>query len=325
MRAGRDYCPELDGLRAVAVLAVVLFHSGPSASFSGGFVGVDLFFVLSAFLITGLLVRERQVGGRIAIARFYWRRFLRLMPALGAMLAAYLIVAPFIWPGHNHFRDSILAAAYVSDYSYAFTRLPDMLRHTWSLAVEEHFYLLWPLLIAPLLKSGKPMLWLAIAFVTVTVWRASFTDLFQYYYRFDTHASGLMLGALLFFALPQLKLRPLHAYAGLALLGAIFFIAEFGEAKRWITLAEFASALLIGCAASGQLGHLGSILHNPVAVALGRWSYGIYLWHFPIALALRDRHGFLFTSTITLTASIALAAISFYTIEAWVRRSRNRA
>lgn len=101
-----QYRPELDGLRAIAVVLVVLFHA--DGQVSGGFIGVDLFFVLSAFLITSLLASEWGESGVIDLKRFCWRRFLRLMPALLLLLATYLVVAPFVWPGHNHPRDPVL-------------------------------------------------------------------------------------------------------------------------------------------------------------------------------------------------------------------------
>lgn len=304
------YIPELDGLRAVAVVAVVLFHADPSGPFSGGFVGVDLFFVLSGFLITSILAAEWKAAGSIDLWRFYRRRFLRLMPALLFLLAVYLVVAPLAWPGHPHGRDALLTGLYLSDYSYAFWQAPFYLQHTWSLAVEEQFYLLWPLLLVPLLKTKRPLLWLGIAWLAVTVWRASFTDWTDYYYRFDTRGSGLLLGAMLAFV--RFRAGPMLGYASLGLLGLIFLIGNIAAAMLFISPTELAAAALI-------LAPL-PFLANPALVWTGKISYGIYLWHFPIAYALRSELPFAFTAPLTLALSIGCAALSFYTVEAWARR-----
>lgn len=318
-----NYWPELDGLRALAVVTVVLFHADPDRYLTGGFVGVDLFFVLSAFLITSVLAADWRESGRLDLRRFYWRRFLRLFPALLLMLTGYLLVAPFIWPGHPHGRDALVTVLYLSDYAYALERVPLYLRHTWSLAIEEHFYLLWPILLIPLLKAKHPVPLLAASYLLATLWRTSFSDWQQYYYRFDTHASGLILGTLLFFVLPKLKPSPAHAYGGLCLLVLVLLTATIRESAVIITVAELASAALIACAVTGQTGLLGLALRHPAASMVGRLSYAIYLWHFPIAYALRSELPFIMTATLTLALSTALAAMSYFTVEAWARRMKS--
>src|SRR3546814_9785394 len=110
-----------------------------SSDLRGVFLGVDLFFVLSGFLITGVLHDEYRRYGRIDLKTFYARRMARLAPALLLLLAVYLMTAPWVWPGHDHLVDAVLTAAYVSDYTYKFARLPIYLRHSWSLSVEEQF------------------------------------------------------------------------------------------------------------------------------------------------------------------------------------------
>lgn len=310
------YNPQLDGLRAIAVVAVVLFHSG--RTLPGGFIGVDLFFVLSAFLITGVLSREPELG------RFYWRRFWRLMPALLLFLAVYLLVAPFVWPLHPHARDALVTGLYLSDYGFALAQVPLYLQHTWSLAVEEHFYLLWPFAVPLLLRSRNPALWLVAAFVAGALWRALEPEHLQYYYRFDMRATGLLLGALLFFMVPKLKLSPIYAYAGLALFAAVAVFGQFDNANAFIPLAEIGAAMIIACAAAGKLGALGALLSGGAIVALGRWSYGIYLWHYPIAVAVRDELPPIQAAVVVLTLSIGFAALSYYTVEAWGRGLRDR-
>jgi peptidoglycan/LPS O-acetylase OafA/YrhL len=301
------YCPELDGLRTVAVAAVVLFHCAPSGPVSGGFIGVDLFFVLSAFLITTIL-REG-----VPLREFYIRRIRRLWPALLALLAVYLLVAPLLWPGRNHPFEAFLAF-YLADYSYPYLGMPHVLRHTWSLAIEEQFYLIWPLLL-PLIAK-RPVLILGIGWVAMTLWRLSFDDWAIYYYRFDTHATGLILGALLAFVRPQV--RPGIAFAAMAVVLALCFVGNIEQANASIPLAEIASAALIAAAVNGW----GSALRHPVMVWGGKLSYGIYLWHFPIALYLRDDWGFLATAAVTVPASIALAALSYFLVERRFLRKR---
>jgi peptidoglycan/LPS O-acetylase OafA/YrhL len=261
------YIPELDGLRALAVLAVLLFHSAPHGPFPGGFVGVDLFFVLSAFLITGLLEQQD-------LRTFYMGRYLRLTPALLFMLCGYLLVAPLLWPGYPHARDAGLAALYVSDYSFTFWGEPHYLRHTWSLAVEEQFYLLWPFALMLLNRAARPQRWLIGAYAVLTLWRLPFAaDWASYYYRFDTHATGLIAGAWLYFDRP--KFSRWHAAVAGAVLAAILVCGRIDEALLFITPAEIASAVLIGWAAQQGAFWLRSA---PLRV-IGKLSYGIYLWH----------------------------------------------
>ena len=310
-----NYRAELDGLRAIAVVSVLLLHSDANGPFKGGYVGVDLFFVLSAFLITSILTTELRETGRIALARFYWRRFLRLMPALLLMLGAYVIVAPFVWTDYPHGRDALVAGLYLSDYAFAGWRVPLYIGHTWSLAVEEHFYLLWPFVLPFLLRSRRPLIWLTAAFAALTLWRTSYAaDFIQSYVRFDTHATGLVLGAALYFS--GLRLGRAAGIVALAAFGVLVLFAGFPFAV-FILPAEIVSAALIGSAAS--LPFLGS----PLLVWLGKRSYAIYLWHFPIAYALRAHMPFGWTALLTLSLSVGLAVLSWHTVEAWGRRMKS--
>src|SRR5487761_2131823 len=140
------YNQALDGLRAVAIGLVAADHCWVPG-FDSGYFGVDVFFVLSGFLITQLLVDEYDSQGQIDLGKFYLRRLLRLTPPLAILLAVYLAVAPTLWPHYGlwpHIRDAALAGLYLADYGRAFWSQPTLLEHTWSLSVEEHFYLLWP-------------------------------------------------------------------------------------------------------------------------------------------------------------------------------------
>lgn len=306
--------PGLDGLRAFAVLAVLLFHAAPGGPFPGGFLGVDLFFVLSGFLITGVLVADDRLGS------FYWKRFCRLGPALGLFLLAYVLVAPAIWPGHSHGRDALLAGLYVSNWTFTFWGDPEYIRHTWSLAVEEQFYLIWPFALPLLLKSRQPARWLFAAVVLLTLWRCSFAaNWMSYYYRTDTRLTGLLVGAALYFVRDRLVLSRTAFWIGAALSGWLLLAADILRAFLFIPLAELAAVLMIGAAVSGNAPHF---LDRPLLVRLGLWSYGIYLWHNPATLALRDQ-GFWVALAGSLAVAIPCAALSYYSVEAAGRRLKN--
>jgi peptidoglycan/LPS O-acetylase OafA/YrhL len=308
------YVPALDGLRAWAVVLVVAFHA---RVIPGGFVGVDVFFVLSAFLITGILQRELSDNGRIALRKFYVRRALRLGPALMLMLLAYVTFAPMVWPDHPHLVDATLAALYISNYTYAFLERPAFIGHTWSLSVEEQFYLIWPILLPLLMRARNPILWLAVAYLSVMAWRASFGgDWHAYYYRFDTRCTGLILGAALALSINRLSFTPWHAFAGAALIALAAIFGKFGSLSAIVfPAAEIGAVLLVGAIAQGQIGRLQPLLCSSGAIMLGKLSYGIYLWHYPITVALRPSLEGMSLFLAVLVPSIMLAWVSFVTVE----------
>jgi peptidoglycan/LPS O-acetylase OafA/YrhL len=317
------YIPALDGLRAFAVLLVVAFHA---RVVPGGFIGVDVFFVLSAFLITRILQRELAQAGRIRLARFSMRRLARLGPALALMLATYLALAPLLWPSHPHFGDALLSAFYVSDYSFAAFGRPFYLQHTWSLAVEEQFYLLWPLLLPLLLRSKRPIHLLVAGYVGVVCWRTSFGDDWSaYYYRADTRCTGLIVGAILALTIERLRFSTAHALTGTILIILAALLGRFGpHAAAVFPLAEFGAALVIGSAAKDELGAAKGLLCSPAAVLVGKISYGIYLWHYPITVALRPWFGGPMLFFLVLVPSVGAAWLSFITIEQLPRELKRR-
>jgi peptidoglycan/LPS O-acetylase OafA/YrhL len=333
------YNPALDGLRAVAVMLVVFFHARAPIAL-GGYIGVDIFFVLSGYLITSLLLSELDGKGRLDLPRFYLRRFLRLTPALLAMLAVYVAVAPFLWPGtSDHGKQAAIAGLYLSDYAVAFWNTPNFLSHTWSLSVEEHFYLLWPLALLAAYRrwDRRSLVWvLGTAYVLATLVRwvciVRGQSWEQVYYRFDTHMSGLMLGAwlaalrrdeVLFAwlrrALPWLMWLPLLAVICLQYRWGDLWMSTWG-----LSVAEWATVALLAAAQTPH-SQTWTMLSQPPLVWLGKISYGLYLWHYPVFRYLREDRHWGDVLMMGLPLSLALAALSYYTVEAWAARRRARA
>lgn len=315
------YRPELDALRALAILLVAGFHA-KVPGLRGGFLGVDLFFVLSGYLITRLLSEEYAATGGLRLGRFYVRRLCRLYPALLALVATCLALSAFSPRSlGEQWRDAAVVTLYLSDYGRAFWRVPEFLSHTWSLAVEEHFYLVWPLLLLAVLKL--PMRWRIAALLAgagaATWWRwhelfATF-DWLQVYYRFDTRLSGLFLGGALAMWNPRLG----RHWAGIAILAFALALSM----SHWRNPKALTSAMLIAELASALLICSTSSFRGVQALAwLGRMSYGFYLWHYPIMKLVREYHGWPIVFIAGCVGGLAMAALSYYTIERAFRRSR---
>lgn len=297
------YRPEIDGLRAVAVLPVVLFHAGFSA-FSGGYVGVDVFFVISGYLITKILLDELE-GGRLSLRNFYERRARRILPALFAVCLATL---PFAWfwmfPAQlqDHAQGLVAVVLFASnilfwretDYFAAAAELKPLL-HTWSLAVEEQYYVLFPLL----LLAIRTRTWRTKVFVVAGVAAASLllAELASRYspvanfFLLPTRAWEILAGALC--ALWMLKRPPRGndaiAAAGLALIVAAVFLFDSGTRVPSVlsALPVLGACLLILFA--GGTGVVGRLLSSRILVGVGLVSYSFYLWHQPIFAFARVR------------------------------------
>ncbi len=320
----------LDGLRAYAILMVVAYHTATS-QLPGGWMGVDLFFVLSGFLITRNLCAEQALAGRIDIGRFYLRRALRLLPAFTALLAFELLRA-LAEPAHQRaILGSIgLAASYMMNWNRAFDWAPQgYLGHSWSLAMEEQFYLLWPLLLVLLRRRALP--WLVVGLVAITLWRqhlvlagASFE---RTYNGFDTHADGLVLGAVLAL-LPgraalvrqagRSVLLPIGVLAGMGLTMPLYSVTTqafglslSGLAAGWIVLAAL------------HQGWFARLLSHPLAVYVGRISYGWYLWHFPL-IQIGAQYGGPAGKAAAAIGSLPIAMLSYHVIEAPFLRHKRR-
>lgn len=339
------YVPALDGLRAVAVLSVMVFHAQPDW-LPGGFLGVDIFFVLSGYLITRLLLLEYSARGRIAWRRFYGRRALRLVPALLLMLLAYcawMSLVPRIDLA-KHLGDALLAFLYVSNWARAFDiHALHYLGHTWSLAVEAQFYLLWPLLVLWVLRRNAAPASLAAwaAVLALASWGArlgllwSGAPIERMYNGLDSHSDGLMAGALLaavwsgasrwWDTLPAWARRALLA-AAVALLGAL--IARADWTNPWMsglgyTAVSLAVVLVLLALGSAEPSLLGRVLSLRFLVWVGTISYGLYLWHFPVLLVLRDWEIGGWTHVVAgFALTFALAAASYYLVERPLLRRR---
>jgi peptidoglycan/LPS O-acetylase OafA/YrhL len=276
--------------------------------------------------------------GSIRLGNFYLRRFLRLTPALLLMLIAYLLVAPLAWPNmafHTDVRDVLISTFYLSDYASAFWSQPFYLRHTWSLAVEQHFYLLWPLVtltFAHRLSRRHFAITLAALYVAFTAWRI-YCDLhgaFAYehsYYRFDTRLSGLIVGSLLAVLLTgnrqpawrHAELAAMTALAAIVLCSWGFHVLSTGAMVYGIAIIEFATLALIYVAITSEDSRVRRALAHPVPAYVGRMSYGIYLWHYPIFVYMWGRYPWYAILFIGGAVSLGLAIVSYHTVEKFAR------
>jgi peptidoglycan/LPS O-acetylase OafA/YrhL len=315
------YLPGLDGIRALAVLGVMLYHADLSWM-PGGFLGVDVFFVLSGFLITSLLLEEFARSGRINFKRFYIRRARRLLPALLLMLAVVgAAVAFFYRDAAAAFRaDAIASLFYVNNWWYIiadqsyfeFIGRPPLLKHLWSLAIEEQFYLIWPVLVLILLKFGKTkaVRWTAlIGAVASTVWMAilsisngfpELADPSRAYFGTDSHIMGLLIGAALatVWRPGQLstRLAPgakalITAIGVTALLTVVWIFWQVGEFSGWLYRGGFLLFAVLVAVLVATAAHPGAPFGRALGTQpwryIGQRSYGLYLWHWPVFMVTR--------------------------------------
>jgi peptidoglycan/LPS O-acetylase OafA/YrhL len=308
------WSPALDGLRAIAVLLVMLFHYGRDAWLPGGFLGVDIFFVLSGFLITTLLLQERERSGTISLSRFYARRGLRLVPGFATFLAVYLVLVlmfPSTWllPGQDvahALRHEAYGLGYIHNWVMASgERSPHSFGHIWTLGVEMQFYLLWPAALLLMLRCGAPRI--AIVAVTATLAFLSAISLLflgrpsweLMYYGTQFRAHELLIGALAaqLFVWSVVKPGTTRTVGYWAMLAA----STLSIAVLARTANEHAPLMFTGGYQLTALAAAVVILHcvlvpdawparvlawRPLAY-VGRRSYAIYLWHLPVGYSLR--------------------------------------
>ena len=346
------HLPGLDGLRALAVIAVLFYHAGPYLP--GGFLGVESFFVLSGFLITALLLAEWQQRGRIDLTAFWLRRARRLLPALFLVLAGTLALAAVLLPGELPMvrADALAALGYVMNWHLVLSQQPyfdplvrpPLLQHLWSLAVEEQFYLLWPLLFSIGMRYGRAAGLLIATLAAAGASSALMLLLYQpggdpsrIYYGTDTRAAGILLGAAL--ALVWTPWRtPATTRRGLGVLldsAGVLGLGGLIAGTIWVSeqhallyrggfaLIAIATLMVIAAATHPRARVVPGLLSWQPLRWIGLRSYGLYLWHWPVFQLTRPYLDVPFDGwallVLRLAIVVALAALSYRYIELPIR------
>jgi len=390
-----SFVPALDGLRAIAVSGVVLYHGG-APLVGGGFLGVNVFFVLSGFLITSLLLGEWAKRLTIRLGQFWTRRARRLLPALLLMLVGVAVYAKvFATPGEfaNLRLDSLSTLFYVANWHFIFagadyfsqTAQPSPVSHMWSLAIEEQFYIVWPPVVLVMLHLGRRLrpsrrLW-PVFVVAVVGAVASAVDMRLSYYGgasitrlyegTDTRSQDILVGATLAIGMaiwaqhrralpegagrtryripkpwfgPSIKpiaaweITPPYARVALQVLGwsllaaGVYLWSQLTGSSAFLfeggfLLFALGVATVIFCAITAQTASLSRALGNPVFRYVGKISYGIYLWHFPLFALLSASRMHLYglpLLTVRIAVTLVVATASFYLVEEPIRRGRMR-
>jgi peptidoglycan/LPS O-acetylase OafA/YrhL len=356
-RTHLPYMPGLDGLRAIAVLAVFVYHFHNGGGWlPGGFLGVDVFFVISGYLITSLLLSEFRRTGRVDLVAFWLRRARRLLPAVGVLIAVVMVLAPFFDFGQiSRLRtDALASMGYVTNwalilghqsYFQEFAR-PSLFRHLWSLAVEEQFYLLWPLVFAVCMTRFGHRRVLVGALAGAIASSVLMAILFdpgnpnRVFYGTDTRATPLLAGVALAFVWHPERLR---AKTGTLAPNALNAIGAFALAMvllTFLTVHDYDLSLYHGgflllsvwtVLLIGALAHPAAQLAGVVGCSPMRWlglrSYSFYLWHWPVLELTRPGIDVSLDGPVLfalqLAATIVLADLSYRYVEQPFRRSRS--
>lgn len=349
----RAFRPDVEGLRAVAIVLVVLFHVGLS-SFRGGLIGVDVFFVISGFVITGLLLRERAATGSTGFSTFYARRARRILPAAILVIVVSLIATDIFASARTTAlvaNDSRWTALFLSNFHFAsvmpnlFSVHPNNLNHFWSLAVEEQFYLFYPAFFVLLLSIPGPLsirkrlclgltVVIAISFVG-SVMTSKVGNLAAYYSPF-TRAWELGVGCLMALGTRQFRKIPQAQAAAISWIGiggillAAMFVVSFripypGYAAALPVLG--AALVIVGGGAAPRWG-AEAVLGTLAFRWIGRWSYSWYLWQ-PVAFSVAFEHGVgrrsIPTRLLLALLTLVVAAISYFLVENPIRHSKKLA
>jgi len=343
------YQPGLDGLRALAVLAVMLYH-GAVAFTPGGFLGVDVFFVLSGFLITSLLLLEFETTGGLDLPAFWGRRARRLLPALFLVLLVVLVYGAFLAgeAAESVRKDTLATLFYVSNWWFIFSgnpyfeqfQDPSPLTHTWSLAIEEQWYVLLPLVLVLLLPTVRDRRsWAAVfgalallsAAVTVLLYQPA-QDPSRAYYGTDSRLQALLAGACLACVLTPGAIETVRStgrwLAPFALAGVVAMMVLVTDSSAWLYRGGFLlmaalSALLLASVLAHPDGVVGRALSWSPVVWVGKISYGLYLWHWPVYVFLSPARTGLSGMGLLLirfAVTFGVATLSYYLLEIPIRR-----
>ncbi|MBC1545885.1 acetyltransferase [Listeria sp. FSL L7-1435] len=354
-RYSRKYVPSIDGLRALAVIAVIAYHLNFSWA-KGGFIGVDIFFVLSGYLITNILLTQWEKTQSLQLKQFWIRRFRRLIPAVYVMVVVVVIYAVFFHPEilKNLRGDAIASFFYVSNWWFIFHDvsyfdsfgLPSPLKNLWSLAIEEQFYMIWPAFLLVFLKWVKnPKLLLKIVIglgllsaIWMTILYVPGTDPSRVYYGTDTRAFDLLAGCALAFVWPFTRLSPvvpkkskavLNIAGTISILGFILFTAFVSEYQPFLYRGGLLFVAILGVIMIATISHPASYLSKIFSFKPLRWigtrSYGIYLWHYPIITlttpVVELTQPNIWRAILQVAATFIIAELSFRFIETPIRKN----
>lgn len=354
-RYSRKYVPSIDGLRALAVIAVIAYHLNFSWA-KGGFIGVDIFFVLSGYLITNILLTQWEKNQTLQLKQFWLRRFRRLIPAAYVMIVVVVIFSVLFHSEilKNLRGDAIASFFYVSNWWFIFHNvsyfdsfgMPSPLKNLWSLAIEEQFYLIWPVFLLVFLRWVKnPKLLLKIVIglgllsaIWMTILYVPGTDPSRVYYGTDTRLFDLLSGCALAFVWPFNRLSPnipKRSKAALNIAGTIsilfFFLitALVSEYQPFLYRGGLLFVAIMGVVMIATIAHPASYLSKIFSFKPLRWigtrSYGIYLWHYPIITlttpVLEIGQPSIWRSILQVVATFIIAELSFRYIETPIRKN----
>ncbi|MBI4884010.1 MAG: acyltransferase [Actinobacteria bacterium] len=371
------YQPTLDGVRAISVIAVILYHAGFDWM-HGGFFGVEVFFVVSGFLITSLLIEERDGSGKVSLWRFWLRRWRRLLPALFTMLVVIGVWAVFWGSAEQHSqvrRDYPWGIFYLANWGQIFSKVayfsgtPTLFRHLWSLAVEEQWYLIWPVVFIALFSryrtgagGGRDRRWgTALAFVsfglmvaTAVAYLAKWPTKWPYFFSLDTaewgmrpvgttnflylstftRSSGLLLGAAMAFLWrPWRAQGKAHANAGrtlsmvafgaTAVLVGAFIVGRVDSQATYVWLlpaVTISSAALVAVVVHPMAASARMLFGWQPVVEIGKRSYGLYLWTWPISRIVGAYRGSTIDFLVAVAIAVPVSEFCYLFIESPIRR-----